>query len=251
MPFSLITIITPIFNAIKTIEDTLRSVQDQDYPSIEHIVIDGLSTDGTVELLEGREGIRFYSEHDEGIYDAMNKGIMKAKGEIVGILNADDFYTDPKVLSDVAALFEDERIQAVYADLCYVDAENPTKILRYWKAGEFHPMRFFSGWMPPHPTFFVRRGLYEQFGGFDLRFYYSADYEMMLRLLLRAAVPVAYLPRTIVHMRIGGKSNASFGGRWRANREDRKAWTVNRLRPHYWTIWMKPLRKLSQFWKRP
>jgi glycosyltransferase len=185
------------------------------------------------------------------VYAALNSGIAASGGEIVGILHADDFYPAVDVLQQVAAAFEDPQIGACYGDLCYVDRDNPDRLVRYWQAGSFSPARFRHGWMPPHPTFFLRRELYERFGGYRTDLGTAADYELMLRMLLRHGVRAVYIPKVLVHMRVGGASNRSLAARLAANRMDRAAWRVNDLRPLPWTTLAKPLRKVGQWWRRP
>jgi glycosyltransferase len=192
--------------------------------------------------------LRFVSEPDSGPYDAMNKGIRFAGGEVIGILNADDRYTDGKVVTDVLAAMNDAGAGACYGDLVFV---NPAgRVTRYWKAGIYKRNRFLNGWMPPHPTFFVRRDVYERFGVFRTDIGSAADYELMLRFLFLHEVRCAYVPRVIVRMRLGGISTATVAGRLRAHAGDRTAWKVNGLTPRPWTIPLKPLRKLPQWFVR-
>lgn len=241
-----ISVITASYNSAATICDCLESVAAQEL--FEHIVVDGGSTDSTLEIV-GRfpHVTRVVSEPDRGIYDAMNKGISLARGEVVAILNSDDFYADRGVLARVARLFEDQATDSCYGDLVYVDARDTTRITRRWKSGPFVPGAFYWGWMPPHPTFFVRRSVYEKWGLFNLAMGSAADYELMLRFLLRHRISARYLPEVLVKMRSGGVSNASLANRLRANRMDRKAWLVNGLTLYPWTICLKPLRKIGQF----
>ena len=243
-----ISIITATLNSAATLVDCVQSVIRQGVDA-EHLIIDGGSVDPTLDIAY-RYGnqLRIYSEPDRGIYDAMNKGIKMAKGDIIGILNADDYYPSNDVLSRVAEVFEDPSVQACYGDLVYVDAGNSSKVVRYWKAGEFDTKKFYWGWMPPHPTFFVRSDVYKNYGLFNLDLGSAADYEIMLRLLLKHQVNVAYIPCVLVHMCTGGVSNASLSNRLNANRNDRKAWTVNGLKPYPWTLYAKPLRKVGQWW---
>lgn len=244
----LVTIITATYNSAATLADTLESVAGQTYPNIEHLIIDGASSDETATIAARYPHVsRFVSEPDKGLYDAMNKGIKLASGDIIGILNSDDFYADNRVIEKVVQLFNNPEILAVYADLQYVDPINISRIIRHWKAGDYDQQAFYYGWMPPHPGFFVRKQLYEQCGVFNTSFRHSADYELMLRFLLRYNAPAAYLPEVVVKMRMGGQSNASFKNRWKANREDRLAWTVNGLTPYFFTIPLKPFRKIGQF----
>ncbi len=170
-----------------------------------------------------------------------------ATGDVIGILNADDFYPSDDVLAKVSAVFSDPKVEACYGDLKYVDPVNVNKTVRYWKSGNYNQKKFYSGWMPPHPTFFVRRSIYEKYGAFNLDLGTAADYELMLRLLLKHGINAVYIPDVLVHMRTGGKSNLSLLNRLRANRMDRRAWSVNGLKPYLWTIPLKPLRKMSQW----
>ncbi len=247
-----ISIITATFNAGETVGDCLASVQGQQGVSVEHIVIDGGSTDTTLDIVRNSGHVaRLVSEPDDGIYDAMNKGISLATGKVVGILNADDFYTSDQVLAGVVRAFADDAAQACYGDLQYVDYSDTDKVVRHWHSGEFNgPAQFYRGWMPPHPTFFVRRKVYGKYGLFNLELGSAADYEIMLRFLVKHRLRTAYIPQVLVKMRTGGVSNASVGNRLAANRMDRKAWTVNGLRPYPWTLWMKPLRKVGQWFIR-
>jgi glycosyltransferase len=247
-----ISIITVSFNNAVTIETTLSSVASQTGDTIEHIIIDGGSTDGTLDIINRyRSGLaHVITESDNGIYDAMNKGISLASGDIIGILNADDFYANDNVIAQIAAVFEDDSVDTCYGDLEYVDTFNTTKVFRYWRSGEYRPEKFFHGWMPPHPTFFARRALYEKYGDFNLALGSSADYELMLRFLLKHGATAVYIPDVLVKMRTGGVSNASFRNRLRANRMDRLAWQINGLPPKPWTMYMKPLSKLLQYFRR-
>lgn len=242
-----ISIITATFNAAETIGDCLNSITSQTFPC-EHIVVDGASTDETLEVVRRfSPQTRILSESDNGIYDAMNKGIQFATGDIVGILNSDDFYASPHVLEKVAAVFNNKNTDSCYADLVYVDSKDKNRVVRYWKAGSFDYQKFYWGWMPPHPTFFVRKSVYKKHGMFNLNIGSAADYELMLRFLLRHRVPTVYIPEVFVHMRTGGISNKSLAARLAANKMDRKAWTVNSITPYPWTFLWKPLRKIPQW----
>lgn len=245
-----ISIITATCNAAATVADCLESVSSQTWPS-EHIIIDGVSSDNTMEIVRRMSpAARTVSEPDRGIYDAMNKGIMLAAGDVIGILNADDFYASPRVLEKVARIFEDPAVMSCYGDLEYISRAAggaESKVIRYWKAGRFTPGSWRWGWMAPHPTFFVRRSVYEQYGFFSLELGSAADYELMLRLLVKERITSSYIPEVLVRMRSGGASNHSLGARLAANRMDRMAWVVNGLVPYPWTMLMKPLRKLPQW----
>lgn len=247
------SIITVCYNSVSTIGDTLRSVAAQTHPSVEHLLVDGGSTDGTLEKIEAfaaehpNRRIRWQSGRDQGLYDAMNKGIVLCEGAFIGILNADDFYTHADVLTAVDQQLQQSGAQALYADLDYVDAAHTDQVIRRWRSGHYRKGAFRWGWMPPHPTFFVHRSLYEQFGGFRLDLKSAADYELMLRFIHKNGVVPTYLPQTIIHMRAGGVSNASLQNRLLANQMDRKAWEINELKPYFFTLWLKPLRKIRQF----
>ena len=243
-----ISIITVSFNSAQTIGDTLKSIAGQSYPNIEHIIVDGASTDQTMQIVAGFPHVtKCISEKDEGIYFAMNKGIAMASGDVIGILNADDLYADNGVIAKVAAVFEDPAVDATYADLVFVDREDVSEVVRTWKSGPFKRSSMYNGWMPPHPTFFVRRSLYEKYGLFNTILRSAADYELMLRFLLKHEINLSYIPQTIINMRQGGKSTASISNRIKANVEDRKAWRMNALKPHFFTLILKPLRKIKQF----
>ena len=244
-----ISIITVAFNAEKTIEDTIKSVLSQDYKDIEYIVIDGNSTDDTLQIVnQYKSKIQtIISESDKGIYDGMNKGLKYATGDFIGILNADDFYTHDKVISKIAAQLQSDNAEAIYADLKYVDAEDTSKVKRKWVSGEFKRNKFLNGWMPPHPTFFLQKEKYDQLGGYSTELKSAADYELMLRMLYKNEVKATYLNDFIISMRVGGVSNSSVKNRVNANKEDRKAWEMNKIKPKFYTILMKPIRKIGQF----
>ncbi len=243
-----ISVITVCFNAAETIADTIQSIRSQSHPDIEYIVVDGGSTDGTLAIIsQNRDVISvLITGPDKGMYDAANKGIDCASGEIIGMLNADDFYADKNVLSDVAnSLAKDSH--AVYGDLHYVDREHPQQIRRKWISGLYDRRKFLRGWMPPHPTFFIRKSAYETYGVFRQDFKSAADYELMLRMLYKHSLEPVYIDRVLVKMRVGGKSNVSIANRIRANREDRKAWKLNGLKAAWYTLYLKPLSKIGQY----
>ena len=243
-----ISVITATYNSAATVKDTLTSIRQQDYPDIEHIIVDGRSTDNTLAIVAGFPHVgKIISEKDNGIYDAMNKGIRLATGDVIGILNSDDIYIDPSVLSTVALAFSDPAVMTVYADLQYVHPDDLARVKRTWITGAFKKKSFYYGWMPPHPTFFVRKEVYDQAGLFNTDLHSAADYELMLRILLKYGLPAYYIPRVIVKMRAGGVSNASLRNRLRANKEDRLAWKLNGLKPYFFTLYLKPLRKIAQF----
>lgn len=241
-----LSIITPVYNDPR-ISRALDSILCQQYEEeLELIVIDGGSSTPTQDVLERyRDRISvLVSEPDKGIYDAMNKGIGLSTGDVVGILNADDRYYDPFVLRDVADAFRDPKTDACYGDLEYVDEKDHT--VRYWKSGRYHPLKYYFGWMPPHPTFFVRKCLYDQYGSFDLRYAIAADYELMLRLIMKHRISPKYIPRVLVRMSLGGKSNRSLANIVKANLEVRQAWRNNGLSFGYLVPLLKPAQKVAQ-----
>lgn len=244
-----ISVITVVLNNKHHIQDCIESVLKQSFNDIEYIVIDGQSTDGTVDVIRQYERniSRWVSEPDQGIYDAMNKGIKLATGEIIGFLNGDDFYANDQILLHVSSIFQQVAINSCYGNLVYVNKNNTKKILRFWHAGPYKIQKFFWGWMPPHPTFFVRRDIYERYGIFNPALGSAADYELMLRFLLKHKITTVYIPEVLVKMRSGGISNASIKNRIMAHRKDYLAWEINDLKPYPWTLVMKPLSKLNQY----
>ena len=244
-----VSIITISYNSAETIEDTIKSVVSQDYQNIEYIIIDGASKDATLSIVDKYKDkiAKVVSEKDKGIYDAMNKGVQNATGDIIGILNSDDYYYDTTVISEVVRLFEQEKTDGLYADLVYVDRSDSEKIIRYWKSGKYTPGKFLKGWMPPHPTFFVKKEVYTHFGLYNTDLRSAADYEFMLRVIHKNKISLCYMPRVLTKMRVGGMSNVSLKNRWRANMEDRRAWKINGIKPRWYTLTVKPLSKLFQF----
>lgn len=247
-----VSIITITYNSAETVEDTIQSVLAQDYPDIEYIIVDGASKDDTLSIVNRYKDkiATIQSEPDKGIYDAMNKGVRLATGDLIGILNSDDFYADVHVISDIVKTLQSAGADGCYADLVYVDRNETSRVVRTWKSGEYRHGQFMRGWMPPHPTFFVKRTIYEAHGAYSLQLRSAADYELMLRFIHKHGIKVSYLPRVITKMRAGGQSNVTIKNRWRANREDRLAWKMNGLQPGFFTLMRKPLSKLIQFIKR-
>ena len=248
-----ITIITVAYNSVNTIRDTIKSIITQDYKNIEYIIIDGGSSDGTIDIIkEFPERVDYYvSEKDRGIYDAMNKGIIAATGDIIGILNSDDFYPNNFVLSNVAKSFHQQQCDAVYGDLVYVNAKDTSKIKRYWQAGTYTTTKIKNGWMLPHPTFFVKSSIYKRFGLYNTELKQAADYKMILKLLYKHNISVVYIPMILVKMRMGGVSNISLIQRLKANKEDGLAWTKNQLDKPLFVRIKKPLQKVRQFFIKP
>jgi hypothetical protein len=218
-----ISVVTASFNSIACIRECLRSVSYQNYSNREHIIIDGGSTDGTRELLVERrtDFDALVCEPDSGIYDALNKGIRRATGDVVGFLHSDDVFAHARVLETIATAFATApEIQAVYGDLVYVSASDRSRVVRTWHSGRFTPKRLAWGWMPPHPTFYVRREWYARIGGFDVDYRISADYLSILQLFSQADFRVAYIPEVLVKMTLGGASNRSALAVVRKSRED-------------------------------
>lgn len=244
-----ISIITATWNSAATVENAILSVASQGCPDLEHIIVDGNSSDGTLPIVFRYEDkiAKLISEPDHGIYDAMNKGIALSTGDIIGILNSDDFYANAQILKKVVRVFKDEGIDTCYGDLIYVDPVNVKRIIRYWRSGEYHPRRFYQGWMPPHPTFFVRRSVYDQYGCFNPELGTAADYELTIRFLLKHNVSTAYIPEVTVHMRAGGASNVSLKSRLKTMRMASLSWKANDLKPLPWTLTFRLLSKIVQY----
>lgn len=247
-----ISVITAVYNSRATLATTLDSALSQDHPDKELIVIDGASTDGTLDVIQHYAGqlTQVVSEPDHSIYDALNKGLRLATGEVVGFLHADDRYADTEVLARIATAFADPTVAAVYGDLVYVSQADDDRVIRYWRAGEYRPARLRWGWMPPHPTLYLRRAIYERHGGFDLRYRIAADYDLILRLLSRLTGRVVYLPRVLVRMRLGGTSNRSLRQILCKSWEDYQALRTNRMGGIGALVW-KNFSKISQFLFKP
>jgi len=244
-----ISIITVSRNSQETIRDTIESVLGQTYQDVEYIIIDGNSNDNTMSIINEYSDrcAHIIHEVDLGIYDAMNKGIALCTGDIIGILNSDDIFNKSNTLSEIHEEFIKSNAESIYGDLVYVSVQDTNEVVRVWKAGKYNNMSFKYGWMPPHPTFFVKKGNYANYGNFRAGFKISADYELMLRLLYKYKISTSYLPIVLTRMRIGGISNLSLKNRLKAQNEDKLAWTINGLTPGYFTILLKPLRKVAQF----
>ncbi|MGO9117846.1 MAG: glycosyltransferase [Desulfomonilaceae bacterium] len=243
-----VSIITASLNSGATIRDCAQSIRKQTCP-VEHIIVDGLSTDETLAVAEkyARSDATIISERDDSLYEAINKGIALSTGDIIGTLNSDDFYPHSRIISIVQEVFKNSEIDACYGDLVYVDRKDTSRIVRYWRSSPYSDKLMNNGWMPPHPTFFARRSVYEKHGTYRLDMGTAADYEFLLRALVVNRIRVLYLPTLITVMRTGGVSSSSLGARLRANRMDRKAWFVNHLQPKPWTLLAKPIRKSTQY----
>jgi len=244
-----LTIITVVFNGKAFIANCIRSVLSQSYSDVEYIIVDGGSTDGTIEQIrEFKNGIStFISQKDLGIYDAMNKGIAMATGDVIGVLNADDFFSDEHVLEKIVRTFQTSDCDVVYGDLFYVKRNDTGRVVRKW-AGQPYDGRLFSyGWMPAHPTFYARKELFEHYGNYDLSYGSAADYELMLRFMHRHKVKATYLPHVLVQMRMGGVSNRFLTNRFAALKKDYRAMKVHMIHYPWITVMLKPMRKLLQF----
>lgn len=246
-----ISVITATWNCASTVEGCLASVAEQTWLHREHVVIDGASTDGTVELLHARRDqlAVLRSEADQGIYDALNKGLGLASGDIVGFLHADDLFSSPTVLEQVAVAFEDASVSAVYGDLQYVRHDDIGHVVRDWRSSPVTPKRLSNGWMPPHPTLYVRRDWYRQIGGFDSSYRIAADYLSILRLFSQPGFKAHYLPEVLVTMRLGGASNRSLRAITRKTQEDWRALRQVGVGPFgsFRALLFKNLSKLRQF----
>ena len=246
-----ISIITVTFNSVSVINDCLTSVRSQKYEDIEHIIIDGSSTDGTLSLLESKRDqfATLISEDDTGIYDAMNKGIQKSSGDIIGFLNADDFYTNNEVISKVVSTFKkDKLLEACYGDLIYVDQLDTSKVIRYWKSSKFESGYFSKGWCPPHPTFFVKSSVYKKLGNFNLKYSIASDVELMMRFLEIKKINFRYIPETWIKMRMGGISNKSLKNIIILNKEILSALKTHDLPKNYLIFFInKIILRLKQF----
>jgi glycosyltransferase len=244
-----ITLITVTYNSEKYLSHCIESVQSQTYKNIEHIIIDGKSTDNTISIIKKYESkiAHWVSESDKGMYDAINKGIALATGEVIGILNSDDMLVSPDVIESIVKTFEEENVDSVYGDLEYVDKEYTNRVFRVWKGKKYSRNLFKMGWMPGHPTFYIKKSLIEKHGMYENHYYTAADYEFMARYLYKHKISSFYLPKMIVKMRMGGASNKNLNQRIRANRRDYLAMKVNSIPMPFMVSILKPLIKVHQF----
>lgn len=245
-----VSIITVTHNSAKYLQECIDSVAGQTYGNIEHIVIDGGSTDGTLDIIKRYDNhiAHWLSEPDKGMYDAINKGMNLSSGDVIGILNSDDVLASREVISRIVRCFSEHKVDSLYGDLVYVDQKNTKKIIRYWKGLSYSRFRFNYGWMPAHPTFYFRRDLLGDLGGYESHYFTAADYEFMARYLYRYRISAFYLPLLIVKMRVGGQSNKNIISRLRANRRDYLAMKANNIPfPHIASI-LKPIIKLRQYY---
>ena len=246
-----VTIITVTYNSEESIEQCILSVLNQTYTNIEYIIIDGKSKDNTVNIIRKyAEKISYWiSETDRGMYDAINKGIEVSSGDIIGLLNSDDLFYSNDVVETIVNTFQSNKVDSVYGDLEYVFSDNINKVYRIWKGKKFERSRFLYGWMPAHPTFYVKRDIYMKYGGYENHFYSAADYELMCRYLYKHKLTSFYIPKLIVKMRKGGQSNNNLMMRLRANRRDYLAMKKNGIPFAFLVSILKPLSKLHQYYK--
>lgn len=247
-----VSIITATFNSVDTVGECLSSIRAQTHTNIESIVVDGASTDGTQALIQRNfaDVVRhMISEPDDGIYDALNKGINASTGDIIGLLHSDDVLAAPDVIEGIANAFSDPRIDAVYGDLVYVSRNDPEQVIRYWKSSHFHRSLLHRGWMPPHPTLYLRRSLLDRIGLFDTNYAIAADYDHVLRIFQVTGISTRYLPRVLVKMKVGGASNKSFANVLQKSREDLRALHQNHV-GGLPTLLMKNISKVGQFFTR-
>ncbi len=243
-----ISIITAVYNRVDTIAHAVQSVQDQIYPDVEHIVQDGGSTDGTLEVIRqiADASMQLVSQPDGGIYDAINRGIKRATGDVIGLMHSDDFFAHEFVLANVKNALSENDVDGVYGDLQYVNATDPSAIVRHWRSGQYRMAKLRSGWMPPHPTLYLRRQVFEQWGLYDTSLRIAADYDAMLRYLVKGRIRLTYIPEVLVKMRVGGESNKSMNHILLKSREDLYAIRKNNV-GSFGTLLLKNLCKIGQF----
>ena len=246
-----LSIITATYNSAQELETCVSSVTIQDYNNIEHILVDGGSTDTTPALIkkyeQTHENIRWVSEPDQGIYDALNKGIAMATGDVIGFIHSDDVLADRKIISKIMEQFKNTKVDGVYGDLRYVQKTNINKTIREWKSCDFRPELLRQGWMPAHPTFFLKKAVYQKHGHFNLAYRIAADYDFMLRVLQDENLSFSYLPKVITKMRVGGASNRSLKNIVQKSKEDYKSIKSNGLSYPLWVLLAKNLSKIPQF----
>ena len=244
-----VSIVTVSLNSAETIAETIESVLSQSYPHIEYIVIDGASTDKTMDIVHryADQIDKRVSEPDKGIYDAMNKGIRLASGDIVGILNADDTYDTEKVIEKVVEKMKQSGADCLWGNLVYVDRKDTRRIVRNWVSSEYKKGCFQKGWHPPHPTFFVKKSLYDRYGLYDLSLPVAADYELMLRFLEKYKVKSCYIPENLIKMKTGGASSKAIARIFKINMDCYRAWKINALKINPLRIILRPLSKIPQY----
>jgi len=248
-----ISIITVSYNSKSTIVDTILSVANQTYQPKEHIVIDGGSTDGTVDkILDHRDKLsKIVSEADQGIYDAMNKGVSLAEGDIIGFLNSDDLYADTQILGEVVHWMQHYRLESVYGDLVYVDCHNMNRIVRYYSSKNFSPRQIALGCMPAHPTLFFRKKIYDKYGLFKIDYQIAGDFEYVARVFGNSDIRFAYIPKVMVKMRFGGTSTKSWKSNWILNKEILRACQDNGIKTNIFKLFLKYPSKIFGLFKKP
>ena len=247
-----ISVITAAYKSEATVGEAIASVAAQTHPDLEHLVIEGNSEDGTFDAIErsAHDRMRLISEPDEGIYDALNKGVQNATGDVIGFIHSDDFLAHDGVLARIAAAFDDPAVEAVFSDLVYVSQADTSRVIRHWSTGPFHPRRLKYGWMPAHPTLYLRREIYERLGSYDQNFGISADYDFILRYFSQATGKSVYIPEVLYKMRVGGVSNRNWPKIRQKMKEDMLAIRRNRVGGLH-TLALKNLSKVGQFLVRP
>ena len=243
-----VSIVTAVLDRADTIAQAVKSVQRQSHRQLEHVIQDGGSQDGTVEIVERLTDNRtnLVSEPDLGIYDAINRGIARSTGDVVGLLHSDDFFSHEEVVARIAAAFENPEVEAVYGDLDYVSSADPDRVVRRWRAGIFSQSKLRRGWMPPHPTLYLRASVFRDYGNYDTSFEIAADYDAILRYFGSAQVRSVYLREVLIKMRVGGASNASLGHILKKSKEDLRALRRNDI-GGYGALAFKNLSKIGQF----
>ena len=245
-----ISLITVCYNSEYYIRTAIESVLLQSYLDIEYIIVDGKSSDGTVEIIKnyeyGNVGLKWISEPDKGMYDAINKGVQMTTGEIVGILHSDDFYNYAHCLDTVAKVFEDSSIDACFADVRFVKPDNLNKTVRYYSSAKFHPRRFRWGFMPAHPTFFVRRKYFDDIGYYKTDYQIAADYELLIRFLYTNKLKYQYIPLDMITMRTGGKSTRSWKSNYILNKEIVRACKENGIYTNLFILSLKYFSKIFE-----
>jgi glycosyltransferase involved in cell wall biosynthesis len=245
-----ISIITVTYNSGSTISDTLQSVKIQDYHNIEHILVDGGSKDDTVSKIKAFPHVaKWVSEKDKGLYDAINKGIKMATGNIIGLLHSDDFFPNNNVVSRIAKQFKENNVDAVYGDIAFVKQDNTSKIVRLYSSRKFSPRKFAYGYMPAHPSFYVKKKVYDEFGLYKLDYKIAADYELLMRLIYKNNISYTYMNEVLVHMRTGGLSNKTFFSRYLLNKEIIKACKENGVNTNMAVLSLKYINKIFEFIK--
>jgi glycosyltransferase len=243
-----ISIVTAVYNREETIADALNSVHHQTYPHVQHIVQDGGSTDATLDIIRAHQNDRIdlVSGHDSGIYDAINRGMQRAQGDVVGLMHSDDIFAHETVLAQIAHAFEDPQVDCVYGDLQYVASGDTNRVIRHWKSGDYSREMLRRGWMPPHPTFYLRRAILERLGDYDTSYQIAADYDAMLRWLWTGGIRPAYIPEVLVKMRVGGESNRSLSRIVQKSREDLRVLKSNEV-GGVQALFLKNISKIRQF----